>query len=76
MYPLTLVQGEWLEGTRRGVIMTGSNLVLQSLDRRKEGDYACAADNTIGEATSATTYLAVKCKFIFLPPEVFGCFTF
>jgi hypothetical protein len=49
--------------------MTGSSLVLQSLDRRREGEYACAADNAIGEATSTTIYLAVKCKFYFLPPE-------
>jgi hypothetical protein len=77
LYTMTsdYLQGEWLEGTRRGVIMTGSSLVLQSLDRRREGEYACAADNAIGEATSATIYLAVKCKYHFLPPEDSSLFT-
>jgi hypothetical protein len=42
--------------------MTGSNLVLQSLDRRREGEYACAADNYIGEAVSSSIYLAIKCE--------------
>ncbi len=57
------VKGEWVEGTKRvGVVMTGSSLVLRSLERRREGEYACAAENTIGEATSTSIYLAVKCK--------------
>ncbi|KAG7169332.1 turtle-like 3 [Homarus americanus] len=43
-----------------GIILTNQSLVLQKVGRQSSGDYACAASNTHGNATSKSIQLSVK----------------
>ena len=46
----------------KGVIISGSSLVLQGVTRHMSGTYTCVASNTEGDTPSNPVYLQVKCE--------------
>ena len=46
----------------KGVIISGSSLVLQGVTRHMSGTYTCVASNTEGDTASNPVYLQVKCE--------------
>ena len=53
-----------------GIIISGSSLVLQSVQRRQAGSYTCVASNLEGDTQSNMLELKVMCKQLFSPPKI------
>ncbi|XP_064108652.1 hemicentin-1-like isoform X1 [Macrobrachium nipponense] len=53
-----------------GIVMSGSNLVLPRLTRRKSGSYRCAAANLQGNSTSSSVSLTVRHAPVCAGPDV------
>ena len=50
----------------KGVLITGQSLVLQRVDRRRAGRYACVASNLEGDTQSNEIELKIKCEELLL----------
>ena len=46
----------------RGVLISGSSLVLQEVGREQAGDYTCFASNLEGDTTSDILNVQIRCK--------------
>lgn len=53
-----------------GVIISNQSLVLQKVVRAQAGRYSCQAHNLVGDASSNSLRLDVKCEY----PSVKGCY--
>ena len=54
----------------RGVLISGSSLVLQEVGREQAGDYTCFASNLEGDTTSDILNVQIRCKQGFLSGPV------
>ena len=59
-----------LHDKSEGIIISGSSLVLQSVQRRQAGSYSCVASNLEGDTQSNMLELKVMCKQLFSPPII------
>ena len=62
---------EWLQDGRkveqdleRGILVSGSSLVLQRVRREQAGNYSCRASNLQGDAVSNQKQISIKCELI------------
>ena len=51
-----------VEDKDRGVLISGSSLVLQRVTRDQAGAYSCAASNLEGDAVSNTVNIQIRCE--------------
>ena len=51
-----------VEDKERGILISGSSLVLQRVSRDQAGAYSCAASNLEGDAVSNTVDIQIRCE--------------
>ena len=51
-----------VEDKERGILISGSSLVLQRVSRDQAGAYSCAASNLEGDAVSNTVHIQIRCE--------------
>ena len=51
-----------VEDKERGILISGSSLVLQRVSRDQAGAYSCAASNLEGDAVSNTVNIQIRCE--------------
>ena len=51
-----------VEDKARGILISGSSLVLQRVSRDQAGAYSCAASNLEGDAVSNTVHIQIRCE--------------
>ena len=53
---------EVVQDLSRGVLISGSSLVLQEVSREQAGDYTCFASNLEGDTVSDILNVQIRCK--------------
>ena len=63
-FPTTkLLKGlEVVQDLSRGVLTSGSSLVLQEVRREQAGNYACFASNLEGDTSSDSINIQIRCE--------------
>ena len=51
-----------MQDLSKGVLLSGSSLVLQEVRREQAGDYTCHASNLEGDTTSEVINIQIRCK--------------